>query len=145
MENTAFELVDNALQAEVFVRLRAEVGFAEKPLEQARRALENGLFNVSALSDGTVVGMGRLVGDGAMYWYLQDILVQPDYQGKGIGKSIVNRLLDYVRHTAIPGTRVTVGLTAAKGKESFYERLGFVQKPTETSGAGMERWLEIDN
>ncbi|MCR5501527.1 MAG: GNAT family N-acetyltransferase [Lachnospiraceae bacterium] len=31
-----------------------------------------------------VVGMGRLVGDGVMYWYLQEIVVLPEYQGRGI-------------------------------------------------------------
>ena len=116
----------------------------EKPLEQAEKAIKNGLFSVSAISDGKVVGMGRLVGDGAMYWYLQEIIVHPKYQGKGIGKSIVNRLIEYVKNTAIPGSKVTVGLTAAKGKDTFYEKFGFFRKPTATSGPGMEKWIDID-
>ncbi len=61
------EIVENCLQAEDFVRLRIETGFAEIPVEQARKALKNGLVNVSAFCDGKIVGMGRLVGDGAMY------------------------------------------------------------------------------
>lgn len=73
--------------------------------------------------------MGRLVGDGAMYWYLQEIIVLPEYQGKGIGKAIVNRLLDYIQNTAIRGTKISVGLTAVKGKEPFYEKFGLVEYP----------------
>ena len=42
-------LVDNVLQAEDFVRLRVETGFAEVPVEHAKKALQNGLINVSAI------------------------------------------------------------------------------------------------
>ena len=83
-------LVDNILQAEDFIRLRVEAGFAEIPLDHAKKALQNGLINVSALYNGELVGMGRLVGDGAMYWYLQEIIILPQFQRKGIGTMIVN-------------------------------------------------------
>lgn len=83
--------------------------------------------------------MGRLVGDGVMYWYLQEIIVLPEYQGKGIGKSIVNRLIEYIKNTAIPGTKIEIGLTAVKGKEPFYEKLGF-----ECGSSGMKKWMEIE-
>lgn len=43
------QLVDNILQAEDFVRLRIETGFAEVPVDHARKALQNGLINVSAI------------------------------------------------------------------------------------------------
>lgn len=139
MEKIEFELVDNGLKAEDFIRLKVAAGFMERPLLQAKRALENGLFNVSAVCDGKVVGMGRLVGDGAMYWYLQEIIVLPEYQGKGIGKSIVNRLIEHIKSTAIPGTIINVGLTAVPGKEPFYEKLGF-----SVSLTGMGRLMEIE-
>lgn len=94
-------------------------------MEQADKAINNSLFNVVAKINGQIVGMGRLVGDGVMYWYLQEIIVLPEYQGKGIGKSIVIRLLEHIRETMQPGTQVSVGLTAVHGKEPFYEKLGF--------------------
>ena len=118
-------LVDNQLSPEDFIRLKVATGFWERPVEQVKVALDNGLFNVIAVCDGKVVGMGRLVGDGAMYYYLQEIIVLPEYQGCGIGKSIVNRLLKYIKDNSIPGTNVSIGLTAVKGKESFYEKFGF--------------------
>ncbi len=55
------KLIDNILQAEDFVRLRTEAGFAEVPVEHARKALQNGLINVSAIYNDELVGMGRLV------------------------------------------------------------------------------------
>lgn len=139
MESVHFELVDNILSAEDFVRLKVATGFIDRPLQQVEQALKNGLFNVSAICDGKVVGMGRLVGDGAMYWYLQEIIVLPEYQGKGIGKSIVNRLIEHVQNSAIPGTKIEIGLTAVKGKEPFYEKFGF-----SVGSTGMKKWMEIN-
>ena len=137
MENIQFRLLDNELRAEDFIRLKLATGFIERPLPQVEKALKNGLFNVLAVSEGKVVGMGRLVGDGAMYWYLQDIIVLPEYQGKGIGKSIVNRIMEHIENTAVPGTKIEVGLTAVSGKEPFYEKFGFSVTPT-----GMGKWIE---
>ena len=138
MEEVQVELLENELSAEDFVRLKVATGFMERPLEQVERALQNDLYHVDAVSDGKVIGMGRLVGDGAMYWYLQEIIVLPKYQGQGIGKRIVNKLLEHVRNTAIPGTWVEVGLTAVKGKEPFYEKFGF-----SLGSSGMKKRMEI--
>ena len=138
MEEVQVELLENELSAEDFVRLKVATGFMERPLEQVERALQNDLYHVAAVSGGKVIGMGRLVGDGAMYWYLQEIIVLPKYQGQGIGKRIVNKLLEHVRNTAIPGTGVEVGLTAVKGKEPFYEKFGF-----SLGSSGMKKWMEI--
>lgn len=140
MQEIQYELVDNVLKAEDFVRLKVATGFLDRPLHQVEAALKNGLFDVSAVCDGKVVGMGRVVGDGAMYWYLQEIIVLPEYQGKGIGKCIVNRLIEYIKSAAIPGTIIYIGLTAVKGKEPFYEKLGFSIHSTST---GMGQYLEM--
>lgn len=143
MNEFQYELVDNVLQAEDFLRLRKEVNFSVKTLEQADLAIRNGIFNVVAISDGNVVGMGRLIGDGAMYWYLQDVAISPLHQGKGIGRAIVMHLIEYVKNTAIPGTQVMIGLSAAKGKDPFYEKLGFASRPSETGGPGMQMLIDI--
>lgn len=132
------KLLDNILQAEDFVRLRIEAGFAEIPVEHARKALQNGLSNVSALYRGELVGMGRLVGDGAMYWYLQEIIVVPQFQGKGIGRMIVNHLIEYARVNSTAGQFTTIGGVSARGKEPFYEKLGFEIIPN-----GIKKMLEI--
>ena len=139
MNKLQYELADNILTAEDFVRLKVATGFMDRPLEQADKAIKNGLFNVSAVHDGKVIGMGRLVGDGAMYWYLQEIIVLPEYQGQGIGRAIVERLLEHIKCEALPGTGVQVGLTAVKGKEPFYEKFGFT-----CGSSGMSKYMNID-
>ncbi len=132
------ELVDNILTPEDFVRLRVAVGFAEVPVQHARRALRNGLINVSALKDGELAGMGRLVGDGAMYWYLQEIVVLPEYQGLGIGTMIVNHLVEYAVRNSSTGTFTTIGGVSARGKEGFYRKLGFDVIPN-----GIKKMVEL--
>ena len=134
------ELVENVLQAEDFVRLRIETGFAGIPVEHARKALRNGLVNVSALYRGELVGMGRLVGDGAMYWYLQEIIVLPRFQQKGIWTMIVGHLVDYAKVHSVTGKFTTIGGVSAKGKEAFYEKMGF-----DIISNGIKKMVEIDH
>ncbi len=133
------KLVDNILQAEDFVRLRIEAGFVEIPVEHARKALQNGLLNVSAIYNGELVGMGRLVGDGAMYWYLQEIIILPDFQRKGIGTMIVNHLVDYAKANSVTGKFTTIGGVSAKGKEPFYKKMGF-----DIISTGIIKMIEIE-
>lgn len=136
MEVAEYTLIDNNLKAEDFLRLKVATGFRDRPIALVEKALENSLFDVTAVVGDEVVGMGRLVGDGAMYWYLQEIIVLPEYQNKGIGTAIVNRLLDYVSDHTHPGDFASVGLTAAEGKDGFYERFGF------TKSLGMTKYIE---
>ena len=95
-----YKLLENKLKAKDFIRLKLSAGFRERSVELVEKALDNNLYDVVAVTGGEVIGMGRLVGDGVMYWYLQEIVVLPEYQGNGIGTAIVNRLLEYItKHT----------------------------------------------
>lgn len=75
---------------------------------------------------GEVVGMGRVVGDGAFYFYVQDVVVHPDHQGRGLGRLLVETLVEQVR-TAAPG-HCFVGLFATPEAESLYRSLGWEDK-----------------
>lgn len=118
-------LQNDVLQPQDFVRLRVLTGFADIPIEHAKRALDGGLINVSAKYGDRLIGMGRMVGDGAMYWYLQEIIVLPEYQKQGVGTKIVNHLVDYAVSHSTTGKFTTIGGVSAKGKEEFYRKLGF--------------------
>lgn len=86
-------------------------------------SLDASVFGVVALNGDQAVGMGRIVGDGAMYAYIQDVAVDPDYQGRGIGQQIVAALLEHIRTTATGP--VFVGLFATDAALPLYERNGF--------------------
>lgn len=97
-------------------------------------ALAGSLFGVIAEADGELAGMGRVVGDGAMYFYVHDMVVSPRHQGKGVGKAMMEAIIDRLVETAPPGAKAF--LFAADGKAEFYRRLGF-----EPSPKGMSRLI----
>lgn len=86
-------------------------------------SLDASLAGVLARDGDRVVGMGRLVGDGVFYFYVQDVAVDPDYQGRGVGQRIVAALLDHIRHTA--PANAFVCLFATDAALPLYERNGF--------------------
>lgn len=55
-------------------------------VESTEIGLGNSLFSVCAIYKNEVIGCGRAVGDGGIYFYIQDIIVLPKFQGRGIGK-----------------------------------------------------------
>jgi ribosomal protein S18 acetylase RimI-like enzyme len=93
------------------------------------------LYAVCAVHHGEVVGTGRIVGDGGIYFYLQDVIVHPDVQGMGIGTRIVEMLMEYISENA--GRNSMVGLMCAKGVDPLYQKFGFITRPNEKYGPGM--------
>lgn len=102
------------------------------------KALDNSLYTVIAVDDNQTIGMGRLIGDG-MYYMIADIVVQPNYQKQGIGNKIVNMIIEYVDKATPIGGRSSIQLIAEKGKETFYEKMGFKIIPHEFCGSGMRK------
>ncbi len=86
-------------------------------------AVVRGSFLVSAAfaADGSLVGMARMISDGAGDAYIQDVVVRSDYRGRGVGSAVVSVLADAARRKGIRW----IGLVAAPGMTPFYEKLGF--------------------
>lgn len=63
--------------------------------EVAEESLNQSLFGVTVQYQGKVVGMGRVIGDGRIFFYIQDIAVLPEHQNKGIGKLIMETIQEY--------------------------------------------------
>jgi GNAT superfamily N-acetyltransferase len=131
------KLADNALTAKAFLALRESAGWGGAGEEQTEKGLENSILTVAAMDGDRIIGMGRLVGDRYSIFYVQDLIVYPEYKGRGIGKAIMKRLIAYVDESRLPGTFVTIGLMAAKGKEEFYRKLGFRTRPNDKEDSGM--------
>jgi len=109
--------------------------------EQALRALKNSIYTVSAYIDDKVVGMGRMVGDGAVICYIQDLVVHPSFQKLGVGEGLMKKLIAHAESLKLPDTELMLCLMCAKGRESFYTRYGFIPRPTDTLGPGMIRYM----
>ncbi len=128
---------------DIYLSLRKQVGWVALQREQAERALNNSLKVITVYEDGTPIGMGRIVGDGAVVCYIQDLIIIPTQQGQHIGSQLIERLIAYVRSLTIPGTRMMLCLMCAKGREVFYEKHGFIARPTEKLGPGMIQYIEM--
>ena len=137
------QLAEDNLDIETYLRLRREVNFHPLSRDQAKRALDNSLYTLVAYKDGDAVGMGRIVGDGAVICYVQDLIILPRVQRQGIGGLILETLKTYVINTGFPGTMMMFDLMCARGREEFYKKHGFIARPTETLGPGMIQYLEL--
>lgn len=131
------EYQENVLCYEDYYRLRESVGWTNFSKEQTQAALSNSLYTVAVFENSQAVGMGRLIGDG-MYLVIADIVVNPVYQGKGIGSKIVSMLIEYTTKELPDGGRTSIQLISEKGKEPFYEKLGFKRIPNDFCGSGMK-------
>lgn len=132
------EYKENILEYKDYCSLRESVNWINFAKVQTEKALKNSLYTVIAVENDQTVAMGRLIGDG-MYYTIVDIVVHPDYQHRGIGTGIIRRIMDYINRETPEGGRSSVQLIAEKGKEPFYESLGFKTIPHEFCGSGMRK------
>jgi aralkylamine N-acetyltransferase len=72
---------------------------------------------------GRIVGAGRAITDGILFALILDVVVLPEFQGKGIGRRIMQFLADRSRAGNIL-------LHAVPGKEGFYRKLGYRRMKT---------------
>lgn len=102
-------------------------------------AFSNSRFVVFVYEAGHLAGVGRALADGVDCSCICDVALLPSHQGCGLGKEIVQRLVERSR-----GHRKIL-LYAVPGKESFYARFGFrrmktamaiFQKPEEAQANG---------
>lgn len=135
------ELKENQLDVDTYLGLRKSVGWKELTREQAEKAIARSLFTVCAYDNGKPVAMGRIVGDGVVIDYIQDLVVRPECQSAGIGRKIIGRLIDYVNETKLDGTEIMLCLMCAKGREEFYKKFNFIPRPTDKLGPGMIQYL----
>lgn len=118
-----------------FISLRAKVSWQVGSLAMVEASLKNSLFHVTVYEKTKLIGMGRVIGDNAMYFYIQDVVVDPQYQKLGIGAAIMEQIETYLATAAKQGA--TIGLLAAKGKETFYQRYSYIERPNASLGKGM--------
>lgn len=137
------QLVEDQLDIDTYLLLRKAVNFKPLTRDQARRALDNSLYILTAYMDGKAVGMGRIVGDASVICYVQDLIILPEVQGQGIGGTILEALKSFVINIGFEGTTMMFCLMCAKGREHFYEKHGFIARPTENLGPGMITYLEL--
>ena len=95
-----------------------------KPPDSLKTVFSNSLFKCFIYDGEVLIGAGRALADGLDCAYICDIAIHPQYQGKGIGKDIVLKLVELSQ-----GHKKII-LYANPGKEGFYRKLGFKKMNT---------------
>jgi len=126
-----YRLMERPPTSAEYHSLISAVGWAEwTNFAAADAALAHSLYYVVALHEEAVIGMARVVGDGAMFFYIQDVVVAPAHQGHGVGTLLLERVMGYLKDAA--PEKAFIGLFAAEGTHPYYERFGFAVKPILT-------------
>jgi len=135
------EIVEKLPSSDEYNQLRAAVGWGVYEPTVIEKALPRSLYCVCAYDHAVIVGMARIIGDGGLVYYVQDVIVKPEYQGLGIGTALMDRVMAYIRTHASHNS--IIGLMSARGKERFYERYGFVARDRGL-GSGMTMFWKTD-
>ncbi|MDW5471958.1 GNAT family N-acetyltransferase [Staphylococcus equorum] len=85
--------------------------------------LQNALYTITIYDDEKLIGMGRIVGDGATVFHIVDVAVCPTYQNNGIGKIIMTHIMSYIEKNSFKGTYVN--LISEEPANYLYEKYNF--------------------
>jgi GNAT superfamily N-acetyltransferase len=131
-----YHLAKRVPSVEDYNRVRVVAGLSEKDAEAARVGFANTVFSVCVENRGEVVGIGRVIGDGGLFFEVVDIAVVPEHQKWGLGKTIMDALMSWLTVNAPP--TAFVSLLADEGLPGFYERYGFRVRPPEVPGMSLK-------
>ncbi len=120
-------------EREKFWRLFQTTGWNDKyqlSSEELVQALQTSWYVLSAFDSEQLVGFGRLVSDGVLHAMIYELIVLPEYQGRGIGGEILEKLVEKCREAGVRD----IQLFCAQGKREFYEKRGFAARPDDAPG-----------
>jgi len=110
------------------------VGWARRPIRKVRKAIQHSFLVVSMWeyrgSRRRLIGFSRATSDHAFNATIWDVVVHPDYQGQGLGKTLMKQLIKKLRSEDISN----VTLFADPHVIEFYRNLGFVPDPEGIKG-----------
>ncbi|BCL36847.1 GNAT family N-acetyltransferase [Nostoc sp. MS1] len=110
------------------------VGWSRRPLRKVKKAIEHS-FLVATMwqvrgNQRRLIGFARATSDHAFNATIWDVVVHPDFQGKGLGKALMKYVLKKLRSEEISN----VTLFADPHVVDFYRTMGFMPDPEGIKG-----------
>ncbi|MGM0845204.1 MAG: GNAT family N-acetyltransferase [Bacillota bacterium] len=99
--------------------LYKDAGWWEERNKHDIERMLRGQLSVGAWKGERLIGFARAVSDGVFRAYLEDVVIHSEWQGSGIGKKLVSRLLDDLQHID------TISLFCEEKFIPFYEKSDF--------------------
>ncbi len=96
----------------------------EKRPDDLKTVFNNSRFKCFVFDNTKLIGVGRALADGRDCSYICDVAIHPDYQGLGIGRNIIKKLVE------LSNGHKKIILYANVGKQDFYSKLGFKKMNT---------------
>ncbi|MBU3201840.1 GNAT family N-acetyltransferase [Clostridium estertheticum] len=118
-----------------YISLRLKTGMGTKDLSKTEIALKHSLFIVSLWDNDKLIGFGRIVGDQGITYVVSDIMVDPNYQRKGLGKVIMREIDSYLNKNTDENAYVC--LIANKPADKLYCQFDF--EYVDPKSCGMKR------
>jgi GNAT superfamily N-acetyltransferase len=86
-----------------------------------------------------IIGAARIVWDFGDDAFLKDVAVLPQYQGRGVGRELILRVINFLNENIKEGWGINLDLIAANGRSGFYEKLGFGIQSSKDGGTAHMR------
>lgn len=135
-----YEFIEKLPTPEEYNSLRESAGWGVLNDTSVMKALPNSVFSVVASYNDEIIAFARVVGDGYLCFYIQEIIVHPEHQNKGIASQFMSHIFKFLKSNAT--TRSYIGVFSGKNLEAFYEKYGFWQRPTSAMGSGMMQFWD---
>lgn len=119
-------IINGSISGKDILNLRAAVGWSVGNLYSLQMLdimLEKSFFHIVCydVSNNMVVGFINVVSNGITDAYIQDFMVIPSYQTRGIGSKMLSMALDYLHKKSIPN----ISLIFDESLTAFYQKFGF--------------------
>ena len=111
---------NEAVSAKALSDLREAVGWNRMESEYSN-PLMTSYYHIAVYEDGKLVGYIDSVSNGVTDAYIQDLMVHPDYQGKGLGTELMNQMIAYLKENRI----YIISVVFEESLKPFYDRFGF--------------------
>ncbi|MGK7912965.1 MAG: GNAT family N-acetyltransferase [Synechococcus sp.] len=110
------------------------VGWARRPIRKVKKAIEHSFLVVTMWRDQgayrRLIGFARATSDCTFNATVWDVVLHPEFQNKGLGKALMQRVIDDLRAQDISN----ITLFADPDVVGFYEGLGFTPDPDGIKG-----------
>lgn len=110
------------------------VGWVKRPLKKVRIAIENSFLTISIFcyngNEKSLIGFARATSDGSFNATIWDVVIDPQFQGKGLGRALMQETIKELRYHDIS----TITLFADPEVIKFYKNIGFIKDPDGVKG-----------
>lgn len=127
-----FTIKEKRIKVSEYQELRKQTNWEPLSENMVKIAMKNTLFSVVVTQGDQLAGFGRVVGDGGIYFYIQDVIVAREFRGMGLSRLIMERIERYLMKST--GENAFIGLMAAEGVSGLYEKYGYRKRAGNAPG-----------